>query len=140
MLNAFVVSIRFIFLILAGQKQVALENAALRQQLAVFKRHVPRPKLHNRDRLFWIGLYLIWAGLEIRFDFRAAGNRNVLASQAVQTVLGWRLSQPKRTGRPRTGAEIRKLIQTYSCAACSVRKNRNVREGYLHHHPRMEAR
>ena len=60
MLNAIVVSIRFILLILGGQKQVALENAALRQQLAVFKRNVPRPKLNNRDRLFWIGLYLIW--------------------------------------------------------------------------------
>jgi len=37
-----------------------LENAALRQQLAVFKRNVPRPKLNNRDRLFWIGLYMVW--------------------------------------------------------------------------------
>jgi hypothetical protein len=43
MLNAVVVSIRSILLILGGQKQVALENAALRQQLDVFKRHVPRP-------------------------------------------------------------------------------------------------
>jgi hypothetical protein len=60
MLNAIVVSIRFILLILGGQKQVALENAALRQQLAVFKRHIPWPKLNNRDRLFWIGLCLIW--------------------------------------------------------------------------------
>src|SRR5262245_13827515 len=60
MLNAIVVSIRFILLILAGQKQVALENAALRQQLAVFKRNVPRPKLNDRDRSFWIGLYMIW--------------------------------------------------------------------------------
>src|SRR5215472_5241745 len=51
MLNAIVVSIRFILLILAGQKQVALENAALRQQLAVFKRNVPRPKLNEGDRL-----------------------------------------------------------------------------------------
>ena len=42
MLNTIVVSIRFILLILGGQKQVALENAALRQQLAVFKRNVPR--------------------------------------------------------------------------------------------------
>jgi hypothetical protein len=50
MLNAIVVSIRFILLILGGQKQVALENAALRQQLAVFKRNVPRPKLNNRDQ------------------------------------------------------------------------------------------
>jgi hypothetical protein len=60
MLNAIVVSIRFILLIFAGQKQVALENAALRQQLAVFKRNVPRPKSNNRDRLFWVGLYMIW--------------------------------------------------------------------------------
>ena len=36
MLNVMVVSIRFILLILGGQKQVALENVALRQQLAVF--------------------------------------------------------------------------------------------------------
>ena len=53
MLNAIVVSIRFILLILAGEERVALENAALRQQLAVFKRRVPRPKLINRDRLFY---------------------------------------------------------------------------------------
>ena len=52
MLNAIVVSIRFILLILSGQKQVALENAALRQQLAVFKRNVPRSKMNDRDRWF----------------------------------------------------------------------------------------
>ena len=34
MLNAIVVSIRFIVLILSGQKQLALENADLRQHLA----------------------------------------------------------------------------------------------------------
>ena len=70
MLNAIVVSIRFILLILGGQKQVALENAALQAQLAVFKRNVPRPKLNNRDRLFWIGLYLIWQ------DWKSALNRS----------------------------------------------------------------
>jgi hypothetical protein len=41
MLNAIALSIRFILLILAGQKQVAFEKAALRQQLAVFKRDAP---------------------------------------------------------------------------------------------------
>jgi hypothetical protein len=69
MLNAIVVSIRFILLILAGQKQVALENAALRQQLAVFKRNVPRPKVNNRDRLFRIGLYMIWQGWQSALIF-----------------------------------------------------------------------
>ena len=60
MLNAIAVSIRFILLVFGGQKQVALENAALRQQLAVFKRDLRRPKLNGRDRLFWIGLRMIW--------------------------------------------------------------------------------
>ena len=30
------------------------ENLALRQQLAVFKRRQPRPRIKLRDRLFWI--------------------------------------------------------------------------------------
>jgi hypothetical protein len=60
MLNSFLVMIRFLILAFSGHKQVVLENAALRQQLAVFKRNVPPPKLNNRDRLFWIGLYMIW--------------------------------------------------------------------------------
>jgi hypothetical protein len=39
----------FIVLILSGSEKLALENAALRQRLAVFKRSVPRPKLNNCD-------------------------------------------------------------------------------------------
>src|SRR5262252_6000446 len=115
MLNAIVVSIRFIFLILGGQKQVALENAALRQQLAVFKRNVPRPKLNNLDRLFWIGLYLIWQ------DWKSA-----LIFVQPETVTSWhrkrlkrywgRLSQPKQPGRPRTRSEVGTLIHSLARA------------------------
>ena len=43
MFNAILIAIRFTILVFNGQKQVALENAALRQQLAVFKREVKRP-------------------------------------------------------------------------------------------------
>ena len=60
MLNAIMVAVRFIILVFGGQKQIALENAALRQQLAVSKRKVKRPKLRRRDRLFWITLRMIW--------------------------------------------------------------------------------
>jgi len=115
MLNAIVVLIRFILLILAGEKQVALENAALRQQLAVFKRNVPRPKLTNRDRLFWICLYMIWQQW-----------KSALMLVQPETVTSWhrdrfrrywwKLSQSKQPGRPRTGAEIRKLIHTMARA------------------------
>src|SRR6516162_7134030 len=78
MLNTIVVLIRFIILIFSGQKQVALENAALRQQLSVFKRDVQRPKLTDRDRIFWIGLRMIWQ------DWKSA-----LVMVRPETVISW---------------------------------------------------
>jgi hypothetical protein len=38
------------------------ENVALCQQPIVLKRNQPRPKLSNRDRLFWVTLSRLWAG------------------------------------------------------------------------------
>ena len=35
-----------------GHRQLALENLALRHQLAVYKRTVTRPRLRRADRLF----------------------------------------------------------------------------------------
>jgi len=60
MWNAILVAVRFVILAFSCHKQVALENAALRHQLAVFKRDLMRPKLHGRDRLFWMALRMIW--------------------------------------------------------------------------------
>jgi len=37
----------------ADRTRFALENMALRQQLAILQRSVERPKLHDSDRLFW---------------------------------------------------------------------------------------
>jgi hypothetical protein len=45
-----------------GHRQLALENLALRHQLAVYKRTVPRPRLRETDRLFWVGLARVWTG------------------------------------------------------------------------------
>ncbi len=42
--------------------RLALEAAALRQQLAVFKRKQPRPKLRRVDRLFWVALQRVYSG------------------------------------------------------------------------------
>ena len=60
MLKAVLITLRFIILILAGHQQVLLENAALRQQLAILKRDSLRPRLRRRDRLFWILLMKFW--------------------------------------------------------------------------------
>jgi putative transposase len=109
MLNAILFWIRFVILVLGGHQQVALENAALRQQLAVFKRDVKRQKLRRWDRLFWIGLRAIWK------DWKSA-----LVIVRPETVISWqqkrfkrywwRLSQSKGPGRPRVSSEIRTLI------------------------------
>ena len=34
--------------------QLALENIALRHQLAVYKRSVQRPNIKDGDRIFWL--------------------------------------------------------------------------------------
>ena len=39
---------------LKNKRELALENLALRQQLAVYKRSAKRPKLTNADRAFWM--------------------------------------------------------------------------------------
>src|SRR5438270_5794854 len=115
MLNAIFVGIRFVILVLSGHRHVALENAALRQQLAVFKRDIKRPRLHRRDRLFWIGLRTIWKNW-----------KSVLAIVRPETVISWqrkrfkrywwRLSQAKGPGRPPMSTEIRKLVRTMAAA------------------------
>ena len=60
MLAALVVALRSLALICGGHRAVALENLALRQQLAVFNRTVRRPQLRHRDRLFWMLLANAW--------------------------------------------------------------------------------
>jgi hypothetical protein len=42
--------------------RLAIENLALRQQLAVMKKSVRRPKIRRRDRLFWVILSRLWHG------------------------------------------------------------------------------
>ena len=115
MLNAIVVGIRFVILVLSGHRQVALENAALRQQLAVFKQDIKRPRLHRLDRLFWIGLRTIWKNW-----------KSALVIVRPETVISWqrkrfkrywwRLSQAKGRGRPPMSTEIRKLVRTMVAA------------------------
>src|SRR5215813_6599314 len=52
--------LRFVRLLLSGHQAVAIENAALRLQLAAFRRKRKRPVLTSFDRLFWVGLSGVW--------------------------------------------------------------------------------
>jgi hypothetical protein len=115
MLTAVVVFLRTIALICSGHRAVALENVALRQQLAVLKRTVKRPQLRQRDRLFWILLANAWR------DWRQA-----LVFVRPDTVVRWHRewlrrrwaarSRPSRRGRPSTDVAIETLIAKMSGA------------------------
>src|SRR3989442_1418745 len=54
-------------------RELALENLALRQQLAVWKARQPRPRLTAMDRIFWVVLSRLWKGW--RNSLRWCGQR-----------------------------------------------------------------
>src|SRR6202521_3226526 len=101
MLTALVVLLRLVGLLCRRHRAVALENLALRQQLAALTRTVTHPRLRRRDRLFWILLATGWR------EWRTA-----LMVVQPETVLRWHRqwlrrrwadrSERIRPGRPST--------------------------------------
>src|SRR5579864_5517630 len=113
MLDFFLSVFRLVrFLMMTGDGAIAIENAALRLQLAAFQRKRQRPVLTTFDRLFWVTLRRVWS----------SWRRPLLYVQA-DTVARWqrerfrrfwaRLSKPhgRRRGQPATAVEIRRLIE-----------------------------
>jgi len=93
---------------------LALENLALRQQLAVWKARQPRPPLTAMDRIFWVALSRLWKSW-----------RNSLQVVRPETVVGWHRQgfrhywawkSQRRRGRPAIRTELRDLIRRISRA------------------------
>jgi transposase InsO family protein len=98
---------------LVPRSTLAIENLALRQQLAVYKQSVKRPKLRPRDRIFWVWLSRLWSNW-----------RSALAMVQPDTVIGWHRqgfklywrwkSRSGKSGRPPISRDIRELIRRMS--------------------------
>jgi transposase InsO family protein len=94
---------------LRSRRDLALENLALRQQLAVLSKARPRPRLTTGARLFWVWLSRTW------HDWASA-----LVIVTPETVIRWHRkgfklfwtwrSRRRRPGRPTIDPEIRSLI------------------------------
>jgi putative transposase len=107
--------LRLLPFLFGGHRQLALENLALRQQLAVYKRAVTRPKLRTTDRLLWVALSRVWPGW-----------RQALVIVSPDTVLRWQrrrfreywthLSRRPTGGRPPVNAEITALVRKMAAA------------------------
>ncbi|MGB2987196.1 MAG: integrase core domain-containing protein [Phycisphaerae bacterium] len=109
------VQVIFIFLRAAvrSQAELAAENLTLRQQLAVLEKGSKRPRLRNRDRIFWTWIARLWSNW-----------RSVLVIVQPDTVVRWHQqgfklywrwkSRSTIPGRPKIDTEIRKLIRRMS--------------------------
>ena len=103
---------RFFRLLLTRHADVVFENLVLRQQLNVYLRKHPKPKLADRDRMVLMILTKLWSG------WRASA---ALVLVRPETLLHWhragfrrywtRRSRRHRAGRPGLPAEPRKLVR-----------------------------
>ena|SRR5947208_1889347 len=78
---------------LKERRDLALENLALRQQLAVLKRRKGIPRLKKGDRVFWLEHSRIWAPW-----------RQALHMVNADTVVGWRRKGIRIYRQPRLTA------------------------------------
>jgi len=95
-------------------RDIALENLALRQQLTVFKRKCPRPRLRRTDRFFWVWLSRSWK------DWH-----RVLIIVRPETVVVWHRKgfrlfwswiSRRKSGRPEASPAVRALILKMAAA------------------------
>jgi hypothetical protein len=97
--------------LLANRAALIAENLALRQQLAVVSRTAKRPRLRQRDRIFWVWISRLWRGW-----------RSALVVVQPDTVVRWHRRgfrlywrwKSRHHGRPKIEPVIRNLIRRMS--------------------------
>jgi putative transposase len=99
----------FLRILICQRATLVLENLALRQQLAVLRRSVRRPRLRRRDRLFWTVLWRIWPGWQRALLIVSPAT--VVHWHRLGFRLYWRWKSRGRPGRPAVSADIRRLIR-----------------------------
>jgi putative transposase len=96
------------------RRELALENLALRQQLAVWKARRPRPRVTEMDRIFWIVLSRVWENW--RSSLQVVRPETVVRWHRRGFRLYWAWKSRRRSGRPMISTELRDLIRRMSCA------------------------
>ena len=102
----------FVRATLRSRTTLALENAALRQQLTVYQRTQRRPRLRNQDRLFWILLRRLWPGWN--HALIVVKPETVIAWHRQGFKLLWRRKSAPTVGRPKIPREHIVYIQRIS--------------------------
>ena len=100
--------------VLRDRRDLALENLALRQQLAVFKQSTKRPRLSKADRAFWVLLSRTWSGW--KEALLIVKPETVVAWHRKGFRLYWTWKSRRRVGRQPVDPEVRDLIRKMSAS------------------------
>ncbi len=114
-METIILTILVCVLLLSRDRNLLLENLALRQQLAIMKQKNKRPKIRLRDRIFWVILSRVWK------DWKS-----VLVVVKPETVIRWHRkgfklfwaykSRKKGDRRPSLDPEIFALVKDMASA------------------------
>ncbi len=99
--------LRLLSLILTALKlrsELALENLALRQQLAILSRRYRRPRLRRSDRVFWLLLSRCWSHW-----------KETLVIVKPETVACWKGENPRARAGARVGGGQEEHPVTSKC-------------------------
>src|SRR5690349_10528709 len=110
MLRSFRLLLGLVFRLFYSQRNLLLENLALRQQLLTLKRKQRRPRLNRFDRMFWVMIKRTWSNW-----------KDALVIVTPETVVGWhragfrlywrwRSRHQNALGRKPVSKELRDLI------------------------------
>src|SRR4029450_9535287 len=100
----------FLRVMFCGSATIALENLALRHQLAVLQRSGRRPRLSRWDRILWIWLSRLWTSWRSRLVIVQPATVLAWHRQGFQLYWRWKSRAPSG-GRPRLDPEVRYLIR-----------------------------
>jgi len=109
MMEALILLFSFLKSGLKNQTELALENLALRQQLAILKRNHPRARLKKGDRLFWACLSYFWQ--KWRESLILVKPETVIRWHRKGFALYWTHLSKQHAGRPASGRKFRDLIR-----------------------------
>ena len=101
-----------------GRAPSALENIALRHQLAASKRSVKRPNIKDRDRIFWLTIMrMLGEGREALVFVQLAV---VIKLHREGFKLYWQMKFRAKLGRPPIQGKGHHADQAYVPGACTL--------------------
>jgi transposase InsO family protein len=109
MCDLFATILRVLFCGFYSRHQLLLEDLALRHQLTVLQRSVPRAKLKIADRFLWVLLLHCWSGWQR--VLLIVQPRAVVAWHRAGFCWFWRWKSRPRTGRPPANGDLIGLIR-----------------------------